>query len=124
VNSLASALYSGQMPFYMLLKAFAHETKHGNTYLQAPTLQAGLAQATQEDRPSEPGAANTTGGTAEQFGASVANGAGAAGQTYTPDNDQDMMADAILQEGQDQYVKDVLQQMEDALINHTGTRPK
>ena len=82
--------------------AFAHDSFHVEDSNAAPTLQTAAAAMAAGDAPSQAGAQDTTGGTAEARAESVVGELADAGAAidYTENPDTDQEADAIIAFGQ------------------------
>jgi RHS repeat-associated protein len=107
--------------FAVGLKAFAHEDSHVVDINAAHTLQQAAAAGAAGDAPTQPGAENTAGGTAEANAIGVMGELGAAGQSFQPNAQTDAQADAIIQGGMQQFGQDQQQQINQAVQHHGCT---
>jgi RHS repeat-associated protein len=105
--------------FAVGLKAFAHEDAHVVDINAAHTLQQAAAAGASGDAPSQPGAENTTGGTAEERAVQIMGELGDAGQSFQPNAETDAQAGAIIQSGMQQFGQD-LQQLINQAVQHHG----
>jgi RHS repeat-associated protein len=105
--------------FAVGLKAFAHEDAHVVDINAAHTLQQAAAAGAAGDAPTQPGADNTAGGTAEGRALGVMGELGDAGMSYQPNAQTDAQADAIIQGGMQQYGQDLQQQINQT-VQHQG----
>ena len=105
------------------LQAFAHETAHVIDINAAHTLQQAAVAGKAGDAPTQPGADNTAGGTAEARALEVMDElwAGGMGKGYQPNAETDAQADAIIQGGTQQYAQDLQQQINQT-AQHQGCR--
>ena len=110
-NIAFSAANSSGDIFAVGLQAFAHEDAHVVDINAARTLQQAAAAGAAGDAPTQPGAENTAGGTAESRALGVMGGLGEAGQTFQPNAQTDAQANAIIQGGIQQFGQDLQQQM-------------
>jgi len=113
ISTVAHA--TGKSDFAVGLDAFAHEDQHVTDELSAGTLQGAAAAGANGDAPTEPGAGNTTGGTAEARAEQIMGALGAAGQSYQPDPAYDADASAIIQQGAEQQSSDAQQSVNKAV---------
>jgi RHS repeat-associated protein len=107
--------------FAVGLKAFAHEDAHVVDINAAHTLQGAAAAGAAGDAPTQPGAENTAGGTAEGRALGVMGELGDAGQGFQPNAQTDAQADAIIQGGMQQFGQDQAQQINQAVQHHGCT---
>jgi RHS repeat-associated protein len=97
ISTIASA--TGKSDFQTGLTAFTHEDQHVTDILSATTFQGAAAAGAAGDAPSQPGANNTTGGTAESRAQQIVGALGGAGQSFQPNAQYDGAAATILQQG-------------------------
>jgi RHS repeat-associated protein len=91
---------TGQTTFQTGLLAFTHEGFHVSDANSASTFQGAVAAGVAGDAPSQPGASDTTGGTAESRAEQVLMGLGSATGNYTPDAAMDQTANQLILYGQ------------------------
>lgn len=89
--------------FAVGLKAFAHEDAHVVDIDAAPNLQQAGIVGQAGDARTQPGAENTTGGTAEGQALGVMGELGSAGQSFQPNAQTDAQAGAIIASGMQQF---------------------
>jgi len=97
----------------MGLDAFRHETSHVVDANAAPTLQAANDANHAGDAPSQPGAHNTQGGTAEASAQEVLSQLASAANAYSPNEQTDQAASQHLGWGR---VKQILQSQSNAEV--------
>jgi RHS repeat-associated protein len=97
ISTIANA--TGESDFKAGLTAFAHEDQHVTDILSASSFIGAAAANAAGDAPSEPGADNTTGGTAERRAEQIVDALGRAGNNFHPDAAYDAAAAAILKQG-------------------------
>jgi len=102
-NIASVAAATNRSDFQVGLTAMSHEMSNAVAALAAPTFQGAAAAAAAGDAPSQPGANNTTGGSAEREASGIVALLGAAGTQYIPDNASEETAEGILQSGQMQF---------------------
>jgi RHS repeat-associated protein len=102
-NIILSAVGISQSVFATGLKAFAHEDAHVVDMNAAHTTAQAAAANAAGDAPSQPGAENTTGGTAEGRAVGVMGELGEAGQSFQPNAQADAQAGAIIAVGMQQF---------------------
>ena len=95
----------GKSDFQVGLTAFTHEDQHVTDILGAKTFQGAAAAGAAGDAPTQPGANNTTGGTAEGRAQQIVGALGGAGKTFQPNAQYDGAAAAILKQGAAQQQK-------------------
>jgi len=95
----------GKSDFQVGLTAFTHEDQHVTDILGAKTFQGAAAAGAAGDAPSQPGANNTTGGTAESRAQQIVGALGGAGKNFQPNAQYDGAAAAILKQGAAQQQK-------------------
>jgi hypothetical protein len=97
ISTIANA--TGKSDFQTGLTAFAHEDQHATDILGATTFQGAAAAGAAGDAPTQAGANNTTGGTAEARAQQIVGALGASGQNFQPNAQYDAAAGNILKQG-------------------------
>ncbi len=97
ISAIANA--TGKSDFQTGLTAFTHEDQHVTDILSSTTFQGAAAAGAAGDAPTQPGANNTTGGTAESRAQQIVGALGGAGKKFKPNAQFDGAAAAILQQG-------------------------
>jgi RHS repeat-associated protein len=115
-NIAFTAHATGQTDFRTGLDTFAHEDFHVLDANGASSLQAAAAAVAAGDAPSQPGANDTTGGTAEARASALLSGLDGAANGYTEDADADAEAAQIIAYGQ-------VQQNIQSTFNNTQFEP-
>jgi RHS repeat-associated protein len=101
-NISFSGVANGQGVFDTGLTAFLHESRHVSDANAAPSLQAAAAAAAAGDAPTQAGANNTSGGTAEANAVAITSSLGSDASNFTPNQQTDLEAQDIINAGQRQ----------------------
>jgi len=117
-NISFSAQHGAGTEFFVGVKAFAHEDAHVADMNAAHTLQQAAVAGEAGDAPTQPGAQNTAGGTAELRALGVMGELGNAALSYQPDGTTDAQADIIVQSGQQRLTQDTVDQLNQAVEYH------
>jgi hypothetical protein len=102
--------------FAVGLKAFAHEDAHIVDMNAAPTWRQAFAAGAAGDAPTQPGAENTAGGTAENRALGVMGELGDAGQSFQPNAQTDAEADTMIASGMQQFAAQQQVELEPAPV--------